>query len=58
MSGTILGAGSAIANSTMGVGLAFPGLGGRQREADNGRKLVDALKAWGGGTHRRAPNPA
>ena len=34
MSGTILVAGSALANSTMGVGLAFSGLGGRQREAD------------------------
>ena len=34
MSGTILVAGSAPANSTVGVGLAFSGLGGRQREPD------------------------
>lgn len=58
MSGTILGAGSAIANSTMSVGLAFPGLGRRQKEADNGHKVVDVLKTQGCGTHRRTLNPA
>ena len=45
MSGTILVAGSALANSTLGVGLAFSGLGGRQREADKGHRVVGTMKA-------------
>ena len=57
MSGTILVAGSALANSTMGVGLAFLGLGGRQREADKGHRVVGTMKAQGW-NHRRSPNPA
>lgn len=52
MSGTILAAGSAPANSTVGVGLAFSGLGGRQRRPgtghSGGRHESTRLKSAGG----------